>query len=73
MSENDDGNVPQEHKANQGRRRVKFPLVRSGRAALPGQGITPERIHEILLEQEVAWALGLDDPHADPQPDKSDA
>jgi plasmid stability protein len=35
------------------RNRVKLPLFRGGHPAKPGEEITPERLHEILLEQEV--------------------
>ena len=40
------------------RHRVKLPLVHSTHAARPGDEITPERMHEILLQQEVDRALG---------------
>jgi plasmid stability protein len=33
--------------------RVKLPLIHSKHPAPPGQELTPERIHEILMEQEV--------------------
>lgn len=36
------------------RHRVKFPLV-EGTPAPPGQELTPERIAEILIEQEAEW------------------
>jgi hypothetical protein len=32
-----------------------FPIIRGGRPAAPGHEITPQRIFEILLEQEVEW------------------
>lgn len=35
------------------RKRVQFPLIHVPHAALPGEELTPERIHEILLEDEV--------------------
>jgi hypothetical protein len=41
------------------RNRVKLPLVRGGHPARPGEELTPERIKEILLEQEVEWHLDL--------------
>jgi plasmid stability protein len=34
--------------------RVKLPLIRTG-PAKPGEELTPEKIHEILLQQEVEW------------------
>ena len=39
--------------------RVKLPLVRGGHPARPGEEVTPERIKEILLEQEVEWHVDL--------------
>ena len=42
--------------------RVKLPLIHSKRQLAPGEGITPEELDKILLEQEVAWALGRSDP-----------
>jgi len=35
------------------RHRVKLPLIRTSHPAKPGEELTPERISEILLEQEV--------------------
>jgi hypothetical protein len=32
-----------------------LPVIMGGRRPLPGQELTPERIDEILLEQEVEW------------------
>ena len=40
------------------RHRVKLPLIRGGHPAAPGEEMTPERVAEILIEQEVDWALG---------------
>jgi hypothetical protein len=40
------------------RNRVKLPLITGGHPAKPGEELTPEVIHEILLEQEVDRALG---------------
>ena len=40
------------------RNRVKLPIFAGGHPAKPGEELTPERIHEILLEQEVDRALG---------------
>jgi len=37
--------------------RVKLPMIH-GTPAKPEEEITPERLHEILLEQEVRWARG---------------
>lgn len=34
--------------------RVKLPLIKGGHPAKPGEEMTPERISEILLEQEVS-------------------
>lgn len=33
--------------------RVQFPLIRTAHPAAPGQELTPERIAEILSDQEV--------------------
>lgn len=33
--------------------RVSLPLIRTGHAASPEEEATPERIHEILLQQEI--------------------
>ncbi|MEX0782810.1 MAG: antitoxin [Dehalococcoidia bacterium] len=38
--------------------RVKLPLIRGGHPAAPGEEMTPERVADILLQQEVDWALG---------------
>lgn len=40
------------------RHRAKLPLFSGGHPAEPGEEMTPERIHEILLKQEVDCALG---------------
>jgi hypothetical protein len=43
--------------------RVKFPIVRGTHPAAPDEEITPQRAHEILLDQEAQAALraaGLD-------------
>lgn len=37
------------------RHRVKLPLIKGGRPAAPGQELTPERVAEILIEQEAEW------------------
>jgi hypothetical protein len=37
----------------------KLPLIRMGRKARPGHELTPERIAEILIEQEAEWARDL--------------
>lgn len=37
--------------------RVSFPLIHSGHPAPPGQELTPERLAQILIDQEVEWAL----------------
>ncbi|MGE0686903.1 MAG: antitoxin [Dehalococcoidia bacterium] len=34
-------------------KRVQFPLIHVPHAAAPGEELTPERVHEILLEEEV--------------------
>jgi hypothetical protein len=36
------------------RHRVKLPLIRTSHPAKPGEELTPERISEILLEQEAS-------------------
>ena len=38
------------------RNRVKLPLIQGAHAARPGEELTPERIAEILIEQEAEWA-----------------
>lgn len=38
-------------------RRVQFPLIQGGHAASPDQEMTPERVAQILLEQEADEAL----------------
>jgi hypothetical protein len=40
------------------RHRVKFPIFTGGHPAKPGEELTPERIHDILRQQEGDWALG---------------
>jgi hypothetical protein len=32
-----------------------FPVIKNGRAAPAGQELTPDRISEILIEQEAQW------------------
>ena len=39
------------------RHRVKFPLIRTAHPAAPGEELTPERVHQILLDQEVDWLV----------------
>jgi hypothetical protein len=34
-----------------------LPLIKCKRAAPPGQELTPERVAEILLNQEIEWHL----------------
>ncbi|HEY7033929.1 MAG TPA: hypothetical protein VH482_21505 [Thermomicrobiales bacterium] len=41
------------------RNRVKLPLIPGGHPARPGEEITPERMKEILLEEEVERHLDL--------------
>ena len=48
----------EEHANGQKPYRVKFPLIQSSHPAAPGEEITPERLHEILVDQEVRWARG---------------
>jgi len=40
------------------RNRVKLPIFHSSHPAAPGEELTPERVHEILLEQEVDRVFG---------------
>jgi len=35
--------------------RVQFPLIKTAHPAPPGQELTPERIAEILADQEAEW------------------
>ena len=46
--------------ADKGPRRAVFPIFRGGHPAPAGEELTAERIADILLEQEVNWALGRD-------------
>jgi ribosomal protein L13E len=43
------------------RHRVKLPLVHSSHVVRPGEGLTPDEIKQILLDEEVEWALGKSD------------
>jgi plasmid stability protein len=36
--------------------RVKLPLIRSGHPASPGEELTPERVSEILLQEDIERA-----------------
>ena len=36
--------------------RVKLPLVKGGHRARPEEEMTPERVAQILLDQEVEWS-----------------
>ena len=38
--------------------RTGLPVILGGRPARPGEELTPERIAEILIEQEAEWARG---------------
>ncbi len=40
------------------RHRVEFPIVRVAHPAPPGEELTPERMKEILLQEEVDHVLG---------------
>ena len=42
------------------RHRVEFPFFRGGHAARPEEEMTPERISELLLDEEARWALAND-------------
>lgn len=37
--------------------KVKLPLIHNTHPAPPGQELTPERVAQILMDQEVEWAL----------------
>ncbi len=37
--------------------RVQFPLIHTAHPAAPGQELTPDVIHQILLDQEVEWLV----------------
>jgi hypothetical protein len=39
--------------------RVQLPLVKSTRKPQPGEELTPERVAEILLEEEAGWQRDL--------------
>jgi plasmid stability protein len=41
------------------RNRVKLPLVKVAHKPRPDEELTPERVAEILLEQEAEWQRGL--------------
>lgn len=51
-----DGLAAQSH--GEIRHRVKLPLIKTSRPAAPGQELTPDRIAEILIEQEAEWYGG---------------
>jgi hypothetical protein len=38
--------------------RMIFPIFTGGHPAAPGEELAPDKVHEILLEQEVRWAMG---------------
>jgi plasmid stability protein len=40
------------------RRRIQFPLIRNLHPASPDTEMTPDRVADILLEQETRWASG---------------
>ena len=40
------------------RHRVKLPLIHSPHRVKPGEGLTPDQVAQILLDQEVDRALG---------------
>lgn len=42
-------------------RRVQVPLVQCGRRADAGSEMTPDRVADILVDQEADWAIGRDD------------
>jgi hypothetical protein len=37
--------------------RARFPLLPESKLAQPGRNLTPERVHELLTEDEVSHAL----------------
>jgi hypothetical protein len=41
------------------RRRVKLPLVECAHEARPGEEMSPERVADILLEEEARWLVML--------------
>jgi plasmid stability protein len=51
------GLAAQEEPARQAHR-VKFPLIQSSHKAAPGEELTPDRIHEILMQEEIERVLG---------------
>jgi plasmid stability protein len=40
------------------RRRVKLPLIQTTHPAKPGDELTPERMHEILMQDEIDRVFG---------------
>lgn len=42
------------------RHRVKLPLIRGGHPAKPEEEMTPERVAQILLDEEVERVIGHD-------------
>jgi hypothetical protein len=46
------------------KRRVRLPIVQTAHAAAPGDELTPERVAEILLAQEVEAFFGTLDGRA---------
>jgi plasmid stability protein len=43
------------------RNRVRLPLVECAHSARPGEELTPDRVAEILLEEEAGGSSGLSD------------
>jgi plasmid stability protein len=46
-----------ERPAPRARHRVKLPLINTKHPAKPEEELTPERVAEILLQQEVDWLV----------------
>jgi len=47
------GLAAEEARASEVQYRVQTPLIKGGHPAPPGQELTPDRVSEILLEQEI--------------------
>jgi plasmid stability protein len=47
--------LSQEPRVSAVRKRVKLPLVECAHEARPGEEMTPERVADVLLEEEAGW------------------
>lgn len=47
--------APREVRASSSRRRNRLPVIACAHAAKPGAEMTPDRVADVLLAQDVAW------------------